>query len=222
MSVQLDKDLSLYQVAHSYRYLHKTEHSDLTYYLTSHTTKYKQWSLSYCTCKVMLHKHLANLLLHALANLLLHAFNYSLHLSVVSYTWTYTVILAITVRFCQGALLARIEGIATWHSSPLLLHLASSVQAYLLRPSALALAFGFSGSISGSVLSGSLGQKESSSPVTLSSVASSTTRQTAVGDSHLASIFTWKKQFIFRFSGTIISYVTSVSFVDGIWTLPFC
>ena len=86
----------------------------------------------------------------------------------------------------------------------------------------IGIGLGFSGSISGSVLSGSLGQKESSSPVTLSSVASSTTRQTAVGDSHLASIFTWKKRFFFRFSGAIISYVTSVSFVDGIWTLPFC
>ena len=29
-----------------------------------------------------------------LANQLLHAYNYSLHLSVVSYTWTYMVILA--------------------------------------------------------------------------------------------------------------------------------
>ena len=67
-----------------------------------------------------------------------------------------------------------------------------------------------SGSISGSVLSGLLGQVESSSPVTFSSVASSTTSQAAVRDSHQASIFTWKMRFFFRFSGIIIAYVTSV------------
>ena len=55
-------------------------------------------------------QNLANLLLHGLANLLLHAFNYSSHLSVVSYTRTYMVILAITVGCCQGALLAMVEG----------------------------------------------------------------------------------------------------------------
>ena len=70
--------------------------------------------------------------------------------------------------------------------------------------------FDKSSSISGSVLSGSLGQVESSSPITLSSVASSTTLQAAVGDSHLASIFTWKMQFFFLFSGMIISYVRSI------------
>ena len=70
--------------------------------------------LLHALANLLLHA-LANLLLHALANLLLHAFNYSLHLSVVSYTWTYMVILSITVQFCQGALLARVKGVAPWH-----------------------------------------------------------------------------------------------------------
>ena len=48
-------------------------------------------------------QNLANLLLHGLANLLLHAFNYSSHLSVVSYTRTYMVILAITSWVLSGS-----------------------------------------------------------------------------------------------------------------------